>query len=135
MSSAPAPSETPVPRTKAAPIYAVASGKGGVGKTWLSTMLAIAFGRAGQRALLVDCDLGLANVDVQLGVRPQHDVHSVVRGFLDLNAAVTPIMGGPGRNGGFDLIAGHSGSGILGAAKLEEVARIANDLKSIAPHY
>ena len=35
-----------------------------MGKTWLSTMLAIAYGRAGQRALLVDCDLGLANVDV-----------------------------------------------------------------------
>jgi flagellar biosynthesis protein FlhG len=58
--------ETPQPRPRAAPIYAVASGKGGVGKTWLSTMLSTAFGRAGQRALLVDCDLGLANVDVQL---------------------------------------------------------------------
>src|SRR5215475_5991632 len=125
----------PLPRTRAAPIFAIASGKGGVGKTWMSTMLATAFGRAGQRALLVDCDLGLANVDVQLGVRPTHDVHSVVRGFLDLNAAVTPILGGPGRNGGFDLIAGHSGSGALGAVKLEEVARIANDLKSLAPHY
>src|SRR5689334_24116296 len=51
-----AASESPLPRTRAAPIYAVASGKGGVGKTWLSTMLSIAFGRAGQRALLVDCD-------------------------------------------------------------------------------
>ncbi|HAH09406.1 MAG TPA: hypothetical protein DCL48_04815, partial [Alphaproteobacteria bacterium] len=33
------------------------------------------------------------------GVRPQADVHSVVRGFLELDAAVTPVMGGPGRNG------------------------------------
>jgi flagellar biosynthesis protein FlhG len=130
-----APSETPLPRARAAPIYAVASGKGGVGKTWFSTMLSITFGRAGQRALLVDCDLGLANVDVQLGVRPTADVHSVVRGFLELDAAVTPIMGGPGRQGGFDLIAGHSGSGALGAAKLEDVARIANGLPRLAPHY
>jgi flagellar biosynthesis protein FlhG len=127
--------EPPVPRARAAQVFAVASGKGGVGKTWLSTMLSIAFGRAGQRALLVDCDLGLANVDVQLGVRPQADVHSVVRGFLELDAAVTPVMGGPGRNGGFDLIAGHSGSGALGAVKLEEVARIANGIVKIAPHY
>jgi flagellar biosynthesis protein FlhG len=125
----------PEPPPRAAPIYAVASGKGGVGKTWLSTMLSIAFGRAGQRALLVDCDLGLANVDVQLGVRPQADVHSVVRGFLDLDAAVTPALGGPGRNGGFDLIAGHSGSGALGAAKLEDVNRIANGLSKLTPHY
>ena len=118
-----ASSEAPLPRPRAAPIYAVASGKGGVGKTWLSTMLSTAFGRTGQRVLLVDCDLGLANVDVQLGVRPQADVHSVVRGFLELDAAVTPVMGGPGRNGGFDLIAGHSGSGALGAVKIEAIGR------------
>lgn len=98
-------------------------------------MLSCAYGRAGMRALLVDCDLGLANVDVQLGVRPQADVHSVVRGFLELDAAVTPVMGGPGRNGGFDLIAGHSGSGALASVKLDDVARIANGLTKLAPHY
>ncbi|HVZ99577.1 MAG TPA: AAA family ATPase [Caulobacterales bacterium] len=135
MSAAQANASQPQPRARAAPIFAVASGKGGVGKTWLSTMLACAYGRAGQRALLVDCDLGLANVDVQLGVRPQADVHSVVRGFLELDAAVTPVLGGPGRNGGFDLIAGHSGSGALSAVKLEEVARIAQGVAKIAPHY
>jgi len=128
-------SDSPMPRPRVAPIFAVASGKGGVGKTWLSTMLATAFGRAGLRSLLVDCDLGLANVDVQLGVRPQADVHSVVRGFLELDAAVTPVMGGPGRNGGFDLIAGHSGSGALGAVKIEEVARICTGLTKLTPHY
>lgn len=126
---------TPLARPRAAPILAVASGKGGVGKTWLSTMLACAYGRAGQRALLVDCDLGLANVDVQLGVRPQADVHSVVRGFLDLEAAVTPVLGGPSRQGGFDLIAGHSGSGALSSIKLEDVARIASGLSKLQPHY
>ncbi len=135
MSGASALPQPPLPRTRAAPIFAVASGKGGVGKTWLSTMLSITFGRAGQRALLVDCDLGLANVDVQLNVRPMADVHSVVRGFLELDSAVTPVMGGPGRNGGFDLIAGHSGSGALGAVKIEDVARIATGLTKLAPHY
>lgn len=127
--------ESQLPRTRAAPIFAVASGKGGVGKTWLSTMLSIAFARSGQRSLLVDCDLGLANVDVQLGVRPTADVHSVVRGFLELDSAVTPVMGGPGRNGGFDLIAGHSGSGALGAVKLEEVGRICTGLTKLTLHY
>lgn len=137
MSGANALSENPIPRTRAAPILAVASGKGGVGKTWLSTMLSTAFGRAGQRALLVDCDLGLANVDVQLGIRAQHDLASVIRGFHELNAAVTPVFGGPGRNGGFDLIAGRSGTGELGATRLEEVSRIANGLRlhDIAAHY
>jgi flagellar biosynthesis protein FlhG len=125
------PQQRPLP----APILAVASGKGGVGKTWFSTMLSMAFSRAGQRALLIDCDLGLANIDVQLGLRPQADVHSVIRGFLELDAAVTPALGGPNRNGGFDLIAGHSGSGALGAAKLEEVGRVVNGLPKLAQHY
>jgi flagellar biosynthesis protein FlhG len=135
MTGAHALPEPPLPRTRAAPIFAIASGKGGVGKTWISTMLSIAFGRAGMRSLLVDCDLGLANVDVQLGVRPNADVHSVVRGFLELESAVTPVLGGPGRNGGFDLIAGHSGSGALGTVKLEEVGRICNGLLKLTPHY
>ena len=45
----------------------IASGKGGVGKTWLSITLAHAMVRTGRRVLLLDADLGLANVDVQTG--------------------------------------------------------------------
>ena len=45
-------------------IIAVASGKGGVGKTWFSITLAHLFARAGRKTLLFDGDIGLANVDV-----------------------------------------------------------------------
>jgi CO dehydrogenase nickel-insertion accessory protein CooC1 len=55
-------------------LIAIASGKGGVGKTWLSVTLAHALSRAGKRVLLFDGDLGLANVDVQLGLAPGRDV-------------------------------------------------------------
>jgi flagellar biosynthesis protein FlhG len=60
-------------RSRVAPasVIAVASGKGGVGKTWLSTTLAACFAKMGRRTLLVDGDLGLANVDVQLGIAPK----------------------------------------------------------------
>ncbi|MDX2233608.1 MAG: P-loop NTPase [Hyphomonadaceae bacterium] len=122
-------------RTNPAPIMAVASGKGGVGKTWFSVSLACAFGRTGRRSLLVDCDLGLANVDVQLGVRPEADLASVMRGWLELDQAVTPVLGGPGRGGGFDLLPGHSGSGALGGLKLEDVHRIAQGVTALAPLY
>ena len=51
-------------------LVAIASGKGGVGKTWLSITLAHALARHGRRVLLFDGDLGLANVDIQLGLTP-----------------------------------------------------------------
>ena len=54
-------------------IVAVASGKGGVGKTWFSITLAHALTRMGKKVLLFDGDLGLANVDVQLGLMPKRD--------------------------------------------------------------
>ena len=61
-------------------IIAVASGKGGVGKTWLSITLAHLFARAGRRVLLFDGDIGLANVDVQLGITPTKDLGAVFFG-------------------------------------------------------
>ncbi len=50
-------------------VTAIGSGKGGVGKTFLTVSLARALAERGDRVLLVDGDLGLANVDIQLGVR------------------------------------------------------------------
>jgi flagellar biosynthesis protein FlhG len=128
---------SPVPggRTKPAPIYAIASGKGGVGKTWLSSTLACIYARLNRRTLLVDGDLGLANVDVQLGVKPQADLAAVMRGWIDLEAAVTPVMGGAGTTGGFDLLPGHSGSGALAALSIEDVGKIATGVGGLALHY
>lgn len=70
----------PATELRARNILAVASGKGGVGKTWLSISLSHFLAREGQRVLLFDGDLGLANVDVQLGLTPAHDISSVITG-------------------------------------------------------
>ena len=87
---------------------AVASGKGGVGKTWFAITLGHALAAAGQRVLLFDGDLGLANIDIQLGLTPKHDLGSVLSGGVTLMDAICscpPV--------GFDMLAGRSGSGSL----------------------
>ena len=117
-----------------ASLIAVASGKGGVGKTFLSIALAQCFGRWGQRALLVDGDLGLANIDVQLGVSPRGDLMSVVAGGLALADAIAPYDGGADA-GGFDVIAGRSGSGALRALPLADLAALGDGVKRVAAGY
>ena len=89
-------------------LIAIASGKGGVGKTWFAITLAHAMALAGRSVLLFDGDLGLANVDVQLGISPTHDLGAVVTGRASFADAVIRHP-----EGGFDILAGSSGSGVL----------------------
>lgn len=75
-------------RFEADRMIAVASGKGGVGKTWFSITLAHALSGLRQKTLLFDGDLGMANIDVQLGLMVPFDLGSVVTGTTTLNQVV-----------------------------------------------
>jgi flagellar biosynthesis protein FlhG len=111
-------------------IIAIASGKGGVGKTWLAVTLTHLFARSGRHALLFDGDIGLANVDVQLGLTPQRDLSGVISARHTLKEAITQYV-----EGGFDIIAGRSGSASLALLPLEKLQVIAADLSELKKNY
>ncbi len=111
-------------------MFAIASGKGGVGKTWFAITLAHALAAADQRILLFDGDLGLANVDIQLGLMPSRDLATVLAGRLTLQQAAMRF-----EEGGFDIIAGRSGSGRLTNVPPGRLQVVADDLIQVAHSY
>lgn len=111
-------------------IVAVASGKGGVGKTFLSVTLAHVFAASGEKVLLVDGDLGLPNIDIQLGLNTSCDLRQVLTGKIPMNQAVTHV---PAIE--CDVLAGHSGliaTTSLGDGQLQ---LLRDDLRILAQHY
>jgi flagellar biosynthesis protein FlhG len=111
-------------------MVAIASGKGGVGKTWLAITLTHALAQQKLRTLLFDGDLGLANLDIQLGLMPKHDLGSVIAGRLTLNQAVLTY-----EEGNFDIIAGRSGSGGLANVPVSRLQILGDDLNLLAAAY
>ena len=98
----------PLPVAPRPRLLAIASGKGGVGKTWLAVTLSRALVGEGRSVLLFDGDLGLANVDIQLGLMPVEDVTAVISGRRSVADSAAPYQAG-----GFSVLAGRSGSGAL----------------------
>ncbi len=98
-----------------APTLAIASGKGGVGKSNLAANLAVALGARGARVLLLDADFAQANLDLLLGVHPRYDLQHVLSGEKTIEEIVVP---GPQ---GVKLIPASSGAPEL--AQLDDYRR------------
>ena len=111
-------------------MIAVASGKGGVGKTWFSITLAQALSGFRQKTLLFDGDLGLANVDIQLGLLVKDDLGSVVAGSKTLNQVIQHS-----EKTRFDIIAGRSGSAGLASMPIGRLQILGEDLSLLASSY
>lgn len=89
-----------ITRTKT---IAITSGKGGVGKSTLTANLAYALALRGKRVLVFDGDLGMANVDIMFGVKPQSSILDVLHGEKSIEEVITPLAPH------IDLIPGGSG--------------------------
>jgi flagellar biosynthesis protein FlhG len=112
--STPAPAAAGKPKTGAR-ITAVTSGKGGVGKTFVTANLAAALARQGERVLVLDADLGLANLDVVLNLYPKLTLHDVFTGQTQLEDAILPAPGG------FSVLL--AGSGMIEYSRLTPTVR------------
>ena len=101
-----------------------------MGKTWFSITLAHSLTKQGKKVLLFDGDLGLANVDVQLGLMPKRDLNDVIRGRLSIDKVIQPY-----EDGGFDIIAGRSGQASLSALPSQRLALLRDQLLDVAEKY
>lgn len=120
-------------KTNEQKLITIASGKGGVGKTWLSVTLAHTLASAGKKVLLFDGDLGLANVDIQLGLMPQKDIGAFLAGDAALGDTVTRYEDPAGVS--FGVLAGKSGSGALGSLSRDTLRSLRSALIEQAANY
>ena len=84
-------------------IITIASGKGGVGKTNISTNLALAYGKIGKKVIVLDADLGLANVNVVMGMIPKYNLYHVIRKQKTMKEVILDT------DYGIQIVAGASG--------------------------
>ena len=125
MSTAASPG-TPSQRAR---VLAVTSGKGGVGKTFVSANLAAALAARGKRVLVLDADLGLANLDVVLNLHPKVTLHDVFTGNVSLERALLPAPGN------FTVML--AGSGLVEYSRLTPVVRdrLLEVLEAVRPRF
>ena len=121
----------PIDRKPAARMIAIASGKGGVGKTWLSITLAQGLAARGRTVLLVDADLGLANVDIQLGLTPRQDLSAVLSGRRRLEEVIVRHVPPELPATAFDILPGRSGAASLASLELGLLDRLLQAIRKL----
>ncbi|HPD79676.1 MAG TPA: MinD/ParA family protein [Spirochaetia bacterium] len=114
---------SPLKKTR---IITVASGKGGVGKTNLSVNLAIAYAKLGKRVIVMDADLGLANVNIMLNIIPKHNLYHVIRRQKTMREILLDT------DYGIQILAGASGFSKIANLTDEERHNFINELYTLS---
>jgi flagellar biosynthesis protein FlhG len=110
-------------------VISITSGKGGVGKTHTVTNLGISLASQGYTVLVLDADLGLANVDVLLNLKPKGTLHDVLKGSVRLDDI---LLEGPG---GISIIPAASGVEELHELRSEEKLLLLEEIERIASRF
>ncbi len=108
---------------------AVASGKGGVGKTNTVANLAYILARQGKRTLVFDADMGLGNMHILMGLAPRYNIQHVMDGLKSMEDIILP---GPG---GFDVLPAGSGHRHYSELNGEEMLALKTELESLESKY
>jgi flagellar biosynthesis protein FlhG len=107
-------------------IITVASGKGGVGKTNISTNMALAYAQMGKKVILMDADLGLANVNVVLGIIPKYNLYHLIRRQKSMKEIIMNT------NYGIQIVAGASGFAKIANLSEEERRSFIEELSTLS---
>jgi flagellar biosynthesis protein FlhG len=107
-------------------IITVASGKGGVGKTNISTNMALAYAQMGKKVILMDADLGLANVNVVLGIIPKYNLYHLIRRQKSMKEIIMNT------NYGIQIVAGASGFAKIANLSEEERRAFIDELSTLS---
>jgi len=107
-------------------IIAISSGKGGVGKTNLSINLALAYAQIGKKVIVMDADLGLANVNVVLGIIPKYNLYHLIRRQKKMRDIIIDT------NYGIKIVAGASGFSKIANLSEDERSNFIRELSELS---
>jgi len=107
-------------------VIAITGGKGGVGKTNVSVNLSMALSQMGQRVVLMDADLGLANVDVLLGLKTEHTIADVLSGECSLRQVMLEV------NSNFHIVPASSGTQEMTSLSVHEHAELIHAFQDVS---
>lgn len=110
-------------------VISITSGKGGVGKTNIATNLAYALVQTGKKVLVFDADLGLANIDILLGITPEFTMEHVIKGNKKLSDVIVPTPEG------IDILPSSSGVEELTNLSLFQKKRLVDEFSLLNDTY